>query len=175
METKFGKKPLTPTDFSRLSNDITYSTGITISVSTLKRLWGYVKGYSNTRRFTYDILCKYIESESWDSFLRNLNNNIAQSDFYDAEILRSDSLTVGDCVEVAWQPNRRCIFQYIGDNNFIVVLSENAKINVGDHCKCEVFRSGQPLYLDDVCHKGNLVTYVAGASDGVLFRVVPLM
>lgn len=173
VDVKFGKKPITPTDFTRLSDDIEYTTGIPISVSTLKRLWGYVKGCGNTRRFTYDILCRYIGAESWERFLQKLNDNGAQSDFYGAEILRSDSLTVGDCVEVAWQPNRHCKFRYLGNNRFVVELSENAKIDVGDSFRCEVFRAGQPLYLDDVCHKGNLVAYVVGEADGVLFRVVP--
>ncbi len=174
VDVKFGKTPVTPTDFTLLSKAIEHSTGIPISVSTLKRMWGYVKGYGNTRKFTYDLLSRYAGVESWESFLQKLNDDGSQSNFYGAEILRSNSLTVGDCVEVTWQPNRHCKFRYLGDNRFVVERSENAKIDVGDQFECEMFRAGQPLYLDDVCHKGSLAAYVAGASDGVSFRVVPL-
>lgn len=175
VEKRFGKKPVTPTDFLRLSDDIEYKVGVPISVSTLKRLWGYVKGYDNTRRSTYDILCRYIGLASWEAFLRKQDDCGPQSDFYGAEILRSDNLNVGDCVEVTWCPNRRCRFRYLGERRFVVELSENAKIEAGDHFWCEVFRAGYPLYLDDVSHKGNLASYVCGASDGVLFRVFPLL
>ncbi len=171
---RYGKNPVTPSDFSSLSDEIEKATGCSISISTLKRLWGYVKGYANTRRYTYDVLCKYAGNKGWEDFLQRLNDNGVQSDFYATKILRSDSLNVGDSVEVTWQPNRHCLFEYLGDHRFVVRLSENAKIEVGDRFKCDIFRAGQPLYLDDVCHRGSLVAYVAGASDGVSFRVVPL-
>lgn len=173
VNARFGQTPSTPTGFTQLAEDIDRATSCPISTSTLKRLWGYVKGYGNTRRFTFDVLCKYAGKGNWDNFVRTLNDNGAQSDFYSTELLRSDSLAVGDCVEVAWHPNRHCLFRYLGDNGFVVERSENAKIDVGDSFSCEVFRHGQPLYLDAVCHKGSLVAYVCGASDGVLFRVVP--
>ena len=146
--------------------------GCPISTSTLKRLWGYVKGYGNTRRYTFDVLCRYAGKGSWTDFVQSLNDTDAQSDFYGAKLLRSDSLAVGDCVEVTWQPNRHCLFRYLGGNGFVVERSENAKIDVGDSFRCEVFRHGQPLYLDEVCHKGSrLAAYVCGANDGVSLRV----
>ncbi len=171
---RYGKEPITPSDFSILSEEIEMVTGCSISVSTLKRLWGYVKGYANTRRYTYDVLCKYAGYKSWAVFLQKLNDDGAQSDFFTTKALRSDSLNVGDCVEVTWQPNRHCLFEYLGDQRFVVRISENAKIEVGDRFKCDVFRAGQPLYLDEVWHKGSLAAYVAGQCNGVLFRVIPL-
>ncbi len=171
---RYGKEPITPSDFSILSEEIEMVTGCSISVSTLKRLWGYVKGYANTRRYTYDVLCKYAGYKSWAVFLQKLNDDGAQSDFFTTKALRSDSLNVGDCVEVTWQPNRHCLFEYLGDQRFVVRISENAKIEIGDRFKCDVFRAGQPLYLDEVWHKGSLAAYVAGQCNGVLFRVIPL-
>lgn len=173
VEARFGRTPVTPTDFLRLSEDIEHKSGAPISVSTLKRLWGYVKGYDSTRRFTYDILCRYVGYTSWETFLRTLNDHRTQSDFYTSEVLWSDTLSMGDCVEVTWQPNRHCRFRYLGECRFLVEASENAKLEVGDRFRCEVFRAGHPLYLDDVCHQGSLGSYVAGTCDGVLFRVVP--
>lgn len=172
VNARFGKVPTTPTDFTRLAEDIERATACPISTSTLKRLWGYVKGYGNTRRYTFDVLCRYAGKGSWTDFVQSLNDTDAQSDFYGAKLLRSDSLAVGDCVEVTWQPNRHCLFRYLGGNGFVVERSENAKIDVGDSFRCEVFRHGQPLYLDEVCHKGSrLAAYVCGANDGVSLRV----
>lgn len=173
VNAKFNKKPVSPSDFSRLSDEIEKVTGCPISVSTLKRLWGYVKGYANTRRYTYDVLCRYAGFDSWDIFLRKLNDDGAQSDFYASKSLRCDSLNIGDCVEVTWQPNRHCLFEYLGNQQFVVRRSENAKIVVGDRFKCDVFRAGQPLYLDEIWHEGSLAAYVAGRCNGVLFRLIP--
>ncbi len=173
VEGRFGKRPVTPADFSCLSNDIETATRCHISVSTLKRLWGYVKGYDNTRRSTCDILCRYAGATDWETFLRNLNGTGAQSDFYSSDTLRSDTLAPGDRVEVSWQPNRHCVFRCLGDCRFVVERSENAKIAVDDTFRCGEFRAGLPLYLDEVCHTGRRTSYVAGASDGVLFRLVP--
>lgn len=168
---KFGKVPASPSDFIRLSENICKATGIAISVSTLKRLWGYVKGYQHTRMFTIDVLCKYVGTGNWKEFLKSIDCEEAQSDFFTTEVLYSDTLSIGDLVEVTWQPNRHCLFRYLGENTFIVEKAENAKIKVGDKFRCDTLRDGQPLYLDEL--SGFHRTYVAGASDGVLFRLFP--
>lgn len=171
VNTKFGKVPTTPSDFNKLSENICKATGIAISVSTLKRLWGYVKGYQHTRPFTIDVLCKYVGVGNWKDFLKSIGCKVAQSDFFTMEVLYSDTLSLGDHVEVTWLPNRHCIFRYLGEECFVVEMEDNAKIKVGDKFRCDVFRDGQPLYLDEL--SGSHRTYVAGASDGVLFRLFP--
>lgn len=50
----------TSTDFTFLSGEIQGRLGQTLSVATLKRLWGYVDGYESARETTLDILARFV-------------------------------------------------------------------------------------------------------------------
>lgn len=169
----FGKVPGSPTEFDQLADQIYKKTGIKISTSTLKRLWGYVKGYRKTRLFTFDILCRYAEKGSWKGFRETLSNINVQSDFFTEDILYTKDTPANATIEVTWRPNRHCIFRHIEGEMFIVEKSENSKLNIGDTFTCHAFRDAQPLYLDELQHGELHTSYVVGESDGILFRVSP--
>lgn len=57
-----------PTDFDYLSIKIAEKTGDSISVSTLKRLFGYVKGAGTPRPSTLSSLARYAGYSGWSEF-----------------------------------------------------------------------------------------------------------
>lgn len=56
------------TDYETLSNRIQEKTGVTLSVATLKRLWGKVRYDSKPTPTTLNTLAQYLGFENWRSF-----------------------------------------------------------------------------------------------------------
>ena len=82
--------------------------------------------------------------------------------------VKAEDLNVGDRVTVSWKPNRRCIFRYLGNQQFIVEAAENSKLKAGNTFSCSVFILGAPLYLTDLVQGDNTpVAFVAGKKDGL--------
>lgn len=68
IETSVGKRIQTPKDFDYLSQVIEERQGEHVSVSTLKRIWGYVPSSSIPRRSTLNILAQLVGNRDWDDF-----------------------------------------------------------------------------------------------------------
>ena len=75
IETTVGKRIQTPKDFDFLSQLIEERCGEHMSVSTLKRVWGYVASNSMPRRSTLNILAQLIGKKDWDDFCASENNS----------------------------------------------------------------------------------------------------
>jgi hypothetical protein len=57
-------------DFEKLSSEIQYDTGVNLSVTTLKRLWGKLKYDSMPTATTLNTLARYAGYEDWRHFKR---------------------------------------------------------------------------------------------------------
>lgn len=68
IEVKVGRKIQTPKDFDYLTAYIEDELHDPISVSTLKRLWGYIQSFSSPRLSTLNALAKFVGYESWEAF-----------------------------------------------------------------------------------------------------------
>jgi hypothetical protein len=55
-------------DFEKLSDNIRTKTGVTLSVATLKRLWGKIRYESKPTPTTLNTLAQYLGYENWRSF-----------------------------------------------------------------------------------------------------------
>ncbi len=64
----FGRTLDAPTDFDLLSAEIRKSTGETISASTLKRLYGYIRPATAPRPSTLSALARYAGYAGWSDF-----------------------------------------------------------------------------------------------------------
>lgn len=64
----FGRTLDAPTDFDALSSEIQNKTGATISPSTLKRLYGYIKPATTPRPSTLSTLARYAGFAGWSDF-----------------------------------------------------------------------------------------------------------
>lgn len=68
IEQAVGRQMQTPKDFEFLAVCIFDKTHQSVSVSTLKRLWGYTAQYATTRTATLDLLARFIGYSSWEDF-----------------------------------------------------------------------------------------------------------
>lgn len=160
----------TPYDFEFLTGVVWERLHEHISPSTLKRLWGYIDGADVTRRSTLCLLSRFLGYADWDAYMSALATRTdVESDLFAGEGLGIDDLRAGDCVEVTWMPNRRCVFRYEGDARFLVTVAENAKLHVGDRFETACFILGRPMYIDRLIRGDEPPkAYVAGAKNGLL-------
>lgn len=68
VEEKVGREMKTPKDFEYLSAQIFEETRRTISVSTLKRIWGYIDSYRSVRETTLDLLAQFAGYDNYRHF-----------------------------------------------------------------------------------------------------------
>jgi hypothetical protein len=88
---------------------------------------------------------------------------------FTGEGIQTADLQAGDKVAVAWQPNRQCTFRYLGDNQFVVDSSKNAKLQQGTTFSAVRFTIGHPMYLDNILlADGTRTSYVAGKRNGLI-------
>lgn len=159
----------TSNDFIFLSGEIRGRLNENLSVSTLKRLWGYVDGYASVRPSTLDILARFVGFPDWETFVSDYCEveSVQSSHRVVSESLFAKDLNVGDNVEIRWNPNRRLLLNYLGDNMFTITESENAKLKVGDRFLCQRFILNQPLFVDVLGNEGQTAVFVMGNKGGL--------
>ena len=173
IEREVKRKIRTPYDFEFLAGVIWERLHENLSPTTLKRLWGYIDGADTTRRTTLCLLAQFLGFADWEAYEASLTTRTdIESAAFEDEGIHIDDLQKGDRVEVTWLPNRRCVFRYEGDAHFLVLESENAKIQVGDTFDAACFIIGKPMYLDKLQRDEEPstkegVSYVAGSKNGL--------
>lgn len=161
----YGKPVKNPSDFEGLASAIESTVAQPVSVSTLKRLWGYVTYGSDPRNSTLDILARYVGRANFRTLCLELQQT---SSFFDAEKVISSELKKGSVIELGWMPDRTVQLEYIGGNRYIVKKSLNSKLKEGDIIETAQFIKGQPLFIGSVLRDGQqLQSYVAGKSKGL--------
>ena len=168
-EKVFGKSMATPTNFDELSLQIKISTGRNVSVSTLKRIWGYVDYPHRPSREILSILSAYAGFRDWNDFI-NAGPITDNSDFIGSDIIKSSALKRGTRLQIRWKPDRFCILEYQGKSEFKVIEAQNSKLIDGDIFSCSIIARGEPLICKDVIRNGGLLAegYIAGKTDGII-------
>lgn len=169
VEQKYGRVLGTSTDFDEFSLHLKRTLGVSISPSTLKRLWGYVSDNHKPRCLTLDQLSQYIEHKSFHDFTQWLKTSTRyNSSFFNAQQLISNELSPGTQVLIGWSPNRQVTLRYNGNSQYEVLRSENSKLQVGDCFITGCFIKEQPLYIPYIeRHDSRTAPFVAGRNGGL--------
>ena len=169
IEQHIGQKLQSPTDFEKLLHRIWENTHSVLSLSTIKRLWGYVESNGVPRLSTLNTLSQFLGYADWNTYLVTLEQQgDIESDLFQGKGICSSTLNLNDKIEVSWLPNRRCVFRYLGENRFVVEEAKYAKIKVGDTFSASCFIIGHPMYLDHLrLADGTITSYVAGKKNGI--------
>jgi hypothetical protein len=152
IEQSIGRRVTTPADFVFLRDIIATRCQDTLSDSTLKRIWGYVKGYGSTNATTLSLLARCVGFRDWQDFLQHYAIHGVTSHYVLNTTLYANDISKDASVLVTWQPDRRCRFLHLGEGFFRVTDSINSKLQIGDTFHCGCFIVGQPLYLYDFKH-----------------------
>lgn len=171
MQQVCGREMRTPYDFDHLAASIYSRLHESVSVSTLKRIYGYVRSDSTPRRAVLDILSRFVGYTDWAAFCRRdgLQHPCGSHPIL-GEAVSAEVLCPGDLITVLWQPDSECTFRCTGHHRFVVERSRGSKLSVGDTFAAHQFISGEPLYLENLSMQGSIpVTYVCGRTGGIRF------
>ena len=137
VEEKIGRKPDSPTNFDYLAIRVHQVTGESVSVSTLKRMWGYVSYTSQPSTTVLSVLSRFVGHRDWESFKASCTEE-TESGFLTGDVVKAADLKKGDVVELEWKPDRYCRIECMGNNRFRVVESRNSKIFPGNTFRAEL-------------------------------------
>lgn len=166
-----GRTIKSPKDFDFLARQIQGYTDETISVSTLKRIWGYVATQSKPSRYNLNLLSRMVGYPDWNNFVSG-NGASASSRFFVKSKLMAQALMEGEEVRLTWSPGRVLTIACRGNELFEVLESVNSKLAVGDTFICHQFVADEPLYLSNLKHPGiPPCNYVAGQNGGIKWNV----
>ena len=170
IEQQVGQHLQSPADFQLLIQQIWEKQHAVLSLSTIKRLWGYVESNGAPRLSTLNTLAQFLGFADWNAYLVSLEQRGGiESAIFTGEGIQTADLQAGDRIAVAWEPNRQCAFRYLGDNQFVVEESKNAKLQRGTTFSAVRFMISQPMYLDNILlADGTRTSYVAGKLNGLI-------
>lgn len=160
--------PASPTDFQRLSDAVAARSDgrERVSVSTLKRLWGYVRSSHRPSVTVLSILARFCGYRDWSHFVTSPHPD---SGFLVSTPVVTSSVPIGCVVEIRWAPDRMARLRHCGDGRFEVVESLNSKIVAGDCLSAAMICRGYPFYATDIRRGPTVIpAYVAGREGGVL-------
>lgn len=156
-----------PGDCERLALDIRLRLNETIGVTTIKRLFGFASDVADPRKSTLDLLARYAGYANYEEMKRDLCPD-GDSDFETRPDIDSSELNPGDRVVFEYLPDRKVEMEYIGNNNFKVIASQNSSLQPGDTAYATCFNLNHPLRINYVTRGGeNLGPYTAGKVSGL--------
>ena len=164
LKLQFGRDMETPADFSDLSDDIRVKLKCSsISATTLKRLFGYIKYDKCISLSSLSLLARYLGYSGWNAFCMNYKS---ESDFISNQVIYSKNLSKGDSVAFEWNPNRYCLAEFLGNDKFLVRDAQNCKLEIGDTFTTTQFTLNNPLIITDLIQirmpENSPKKYVAG-------------
>lgn len=166
-----GFTPRTPTDFNILNLLIKKKQESTISVSSLKRIWGYVNYNSFPSPNTLNLLSRFNGYTDWNSFLKE-NDIITENDFSEYlsnSLVYSDSLKVGDTLIVEWYKDKGCTLEYLGDHRFEVKDVRNIKLENGDQFTMHSLCVGLPFCASEIIRGSYRIPgYIGARNNGIM-------
>lgn len=167
IEEKFGTPIKYPKDCESLSNSIQLNCNKLISVSTLKRLMGFVKQVEQPHKHTLDVIANYIGYKDWEEamlFVEKQDN----SSFFQLGGIDVATLKKGNKIEFTYEPKRIVVVSYLGSNKFEVKEAKNSKLQKEDLITFTYIALNHTLIASEVIRNGNsLGKFTAGKVNGI--------
>ena len=167
LKEKSGNELRIPSDCEYLSLDIESKTGIRIGATTLKRLLGFAQDERVPHAGTLDAIARYLGFAHWEELSQIEDKGNSDFDAPEEEI-RSADLQLGANIEMTYLPDRKVRMQYLGNQRYRIVESENSKLLVGDEVEVQNFVLHHPLLVLNVWRDGeSLGQFTAGRVSGL--------
>lgn len=169
VEKKYGHTLDNTNDFRTLAALLEYECKDLVSVSTLKRLWGYVSQQTTPRESTLDVLSRFVGYGSFRDFrLSQFGKFDDTSGYLDLSFISASDVSEGELLTICWAPDRLVRLRKRGGIEWEVVTNHNSKLQEGDRFELACFFRGLPLFLPAVIRNGQtLPSYIAGKKEGL--------
>lgn len=172
--SNLGYVPSTPTEFNELCRLIQKKTGRSISLSSIKRIWGYVRYEGFPSITTLNNLAQYNGYKDWETFMIEKPGNTNQSGFIEESAVNIEAMKTGDRLLLSWPSGKSCEIECIGPSRFQVNRSSNIKLEPGDTFTLHALCVGHPLYVRDIQRGELLIPAYIGAKNGGLTIITTL-
>lgn len=167
------RKIVHPKDFDFLCKQVEGYVGEHLSISTLKRVWGYVVSNSEISEYSLNVLCRMVGYTGWDEFCNNYGENENNSHKIICRKLFTAALNRGDMLSIIWKHERKITIKYEGQDQFIVLESINSKLQKDDIFHCLQFVDNQPLFISGLYRKGMPpCDYICGRHGGIVWNFI---
>jgi hypothetical protein len=159
---KFGQPVRYPKDCNVLADHISSICKTKISGSTLKRLYGFVKGTQEPRLYTLDIISEYLGFKGWEHLLQFLDKSDG-TETKELEKLKPEQVRKGQTIFLTYEPGKKIEIQKQG-NAFLIISSNDRKLILGDEVKFGVVELHYPLTFTSILRKGEIVGKIQVAT-----------
>ena len=167
LKAKSGSDLHLPSDCEFLSLDIQSKTGVRIGATTLKRLVGFAQDERTPHTSTLDAIARYLGYAHWEELTKIEDAGNSSFESPDEEV-RSADLLVDACIEITYLPDRLVRMQYLGNQRYVIVESQNSKLQSGDKVEIQTFVLHHPLLVLNVWRNGEtLGQFTAGRVSGL--------
>ncbi len=161
--------PSSPTDFNNLSRLIEEKTNLKISLSSIKRLWGYVDYNNFPSSTTLNTLSRFNGYENWKTFLSKQEIHDAEcSEYLTEEMVNTDTLQPGDILTICWENDKFCVLEYLSEQRFRTIEAENIKIKPEDNFRLQTLCIGLPFTATDIIRGTEKIPgYIGAKKNGI--------
>lgn len=176
---KLGFEPTTPSEYDKLIWQIQKTTGDTLSLSSIKRLWGYVKHEGRFSTSTLNILARFNGIKDWESFKNSIGKempvtNDNESGFHSESMIDAGKFQPGDRLSLSWNDGKGCELECLGHMRFRVAASSNIKLKEGDSFTLHTLCIGYPIVVSDIVRGDMRFPSYIGAKKGGLQSIKEL-
>lgn len=176
--TNLGYIPSTPAEFNDLSHKIKAKIGRTLSLSSIKRIWGYVNYGGFPSVTTLNTLAIYNGFKDWNRFLINTSDDPSAFDsgFFAETVIDPHSLNIGDKLKLRWGNNKSCEIECYESGRYIIKECNNIKLRAGDRFVADTLCVGHPICFHDLWRGDlNLISYIGAKRGGLTsITLIPL-
>ena len=171
-----GYEPTTPSEFNDLILRIKKATGESLSLSSIKRIWGYVKHTGDFSHTTLNILARYNGMKDWESFKKRIDTEVPltnddDSGFHSDSMVDTGRYKPGDRIALRWNVGKGCVVECVDYMRFKVTKSMNIKLKEGDIVTLHTLCIGHPVYVSNIQRGDMHFTSYIGAKKGGLLSI----
>lgn len=146
---RYGQSIRYPKDCHALAEEISNVSKAKISASTLKRLYGFVKGASQEPRlYTLDLIAAYLGYKTWEELVRSLDPN-KQEEAREIEKIRPSQIPQGHVLLIEYAPGKKIRLKRTSES-FRVLSSNDKKLLPEDEVEFKVVELYYPLTFSKV-------------------------
>ena len=152
---RFGHEIRYPKDCEPLALHISQSCKTRVSGSTLRRLYGFVKGIREPRLATLDIIAEYLGFKEWDQLLTSFNRS-EEAPMKILERLKPEQIKTGQTIQLSYEPGKIIEVKKTG-SLFQVILSNEKRLLLNDEVKFKLLELHYTLTFTHVFRQGNSI------------------
>lgn len=146
-------------DFSILSSLIFEETGRTIGITTLKRLFYYIKDERKASEYTLNTIALYVGNKSWKEY--SSEKNLVSDWSFNDETIYIHALEINTKIFIQYL-DRKITFVVVsheGENYLKVISSENSSLKKEDLLLVHRIRKGAIFEAEKVIRGNNIGNY----------------